>query len=65
MHEYVKAMDNSEAQIRESQEKMVAAERAMENMKIHHGEEMRKIREHSKGVAEQNTLLHKEIEKVR
>ncbi|XP_065056789.1 nucleoprotein TPR-like isoform X2 [Rhopilema esculentum] len=64
LHEYAKRIDSSENHAREAQEKMVVAEKAMENMKIHHAEEMKKIREHSKQISEQNSLLHKEIEKL-
>ncbi len=44
---------------------MMAAEKAMENMKLHHAEESIKLRNNSKEIAQQNTLLHKEIEKVK
>ena len=64
LHEYAKRIDSSENHAREAEEKMVVAENAMENMKIHHAEEMKKVREHSKQISEQNSLLHKEIEKV-
>ncbi len=57
-------IDNYDAQIRDAEDKKMAAEKAMENMKVHHSQETKKLTDHSKEIAQQNSLLHKEIEKV-
>eukprot|EP00794_Sanderia_malayensis_P010976 gene10976-12139_t len=64
LHGYSVAVGDSDAKIREAEEKMAATEKAMEEMKSHHAEESKKIIDHSKQIAQQNSLLHKEIEKL-
>ena len=64
LHEYEQIVSGSETRIQEAVKKVTAAETAMENMKIHCNEEVQKVTEHSKQLSEQNSLLHKEIEKV-
>lgn len=64
LHEYEQIVDGSESKIKEAEDKLAANERSMESMKIHWNEEIQKVREHSSQLSEQNSLLHKEIEKV-
>ena len=64
IHEYEQVVTNSDMKIKLAETKLTAAETAMESMKVHCNEEIQKVREHSRQLSEQNTLLHKEIEKV-
>ena len=64
LHEYVSLVDNTESQVQEAQEKLEATEKDMETMRKHHEEEKKKLQTNYKQISEQNSLLHKEIEKV-
>ena len=62
--EYENSVSSCDMRRKEAESKLSAIEHTMNSMKDHLNEEVQKVREHSKELAEQNTLLHKEIEKV-
>jgi len=64
IHEYEQSAASYEMKIKQAEKNLAAAETSMENIKLHCNEEVQKVREHSKQLSEQNTLLHKEVEKL-
>ena len=64
LHEFEQTVNGFELKNREAEERVIASEKSIESTKIHCNEEIQKVRDHSKQLSEQNTVLHKEIEKV-